>query len=858
MSGSTVSSWGGTGSPPVVAYTTGPTSSVPSASGPESSSASALPTTLTPADGETLTSSPSSLVISFDQEVDFFWLDGDVMLSRVNNDGSLTSQFSPSNLPMASFDPTGSQATIPLDQPLSPGRYRIVLAGGTDVANLVGSGLWDTSVDQTLGEFTVVQPGVTLAGATNLGTIGPQVQSVAGSLDLSAGQENVALYKFTLAPGHFWRLGLQFDAQRIGSGLSGAIALFDQSGALIASRDAGTGRPDFPADPFLFTGLNPGVYYVGVSGAGNVPGQPGGYDPVAGTIGTSGLSQPGGPFGLDLVADVADTPTRVLGFMLQYNDSLNPSPTGLTIGFSGPIDPSSIVGKGTGQYGVVVVDQAGKSWGLTPVGYSESNCQVTFVFNQPLPAGRYTLRVPATGGLTDLAGKAPTAPGLAPGVLASWVVGAPRFATIPDNLGIVWPSSGLGGYADIGPGQSIVLPVAVPVSGFTKLETILSQGQLAIQRIGADGMVVLEPGTSAPVSDYLLGLLQGFYWLKLTAVGTQTVHVYWGLKPESLNPESLIDNGVGQSPALSLRLLSPSWTDSTPDAPAGPAAIIEPAGPAAVDTPAGSAGPVSSNSPTESAGPVAANVMGPQAGSSSTASPLPSSLLVTVNTGLLGLPSSQSDTVAAVGPTVAGGYVAMADSSSGLLPGLLDRDYRGAVEPDENGPVNVVADRSSSDPAQQPAAGDGPGAVVAGVPVEIDAEAVALARAERIAAIVTRLGRWFTGIRVAEPDGGPGESPASPESAPDGSPTVLAVADPARDAESIADRTERAELGVPTTVVVVVGAAYRLRKLASRWWRRTPGRAPKAPSNPAWSPRGPHAPHRRSEAEATRRGALRN
>ena len=154
---------------------------------------------------------------------------------------------------------------------------------------------------------------------------------------------------------------------------------------LIATRDAQTGRPDFPDDPFLFAGLDPGVYYVGVSGAGNLSGQPGGYDPVAGTIGTAGLSQSGGPFSLDLVADVADAPTRVTGFALIQDDPLASSPTGLTLNFSGPLDAASILGDGTGRSAVVAVDQAGKSWALTPIGYSE-----------PMP-GPLRLR-PATAG----------------------------------------------------------------------------------------------------------------------------------------------------------------------------------------------------------------------------------------------------------------------------------------------------------------------------------------------------------------------------------------------------------------------------------------------------------------------------
>ncbi len=149
---------------------------------PKQASASIVQSVITtvPANGASLTRSPSSLIVTFSQEVDFLWWDGDVQLERLNADGSTTPVFDPNNVPTASFDPTGMQATIPLDQPLTPGHYRVVLTGASDVSSFVGAGLWDSSIDQTLADFDVVRPGVTLNNATNLGTVGAQVQSVSG------------------------------------------------------------------------------------------------------------------------------------------------------------------------------------------------------------------------------------------------------------------------------------------------------------------------------------------------------------------------------------------------------------------------------------------------------------------------------------------------------------------------------------------------------------------------------------------------------------------------------------------------------------------------------------------------------
>ena len=87
---------------------------------------------------------------------------------------------------------------------------------------------------------------MTFNDATDLGTIGTQVQTHSGSLDLSQLRRTSTLYKITLGPGHFWRLGVELDAQRIGSSLLGALTLFDQQGNVLATRDSGTGLPNSP------------------------------------------------------------------------------------------------------------------------------------------------------------------------------------------------------------------------------------------------------------------------------------------------------------------------------------------------------------------------------------------------------------------------------------------------------------------------------------------------------------------------------------------------------------------------------------------------------------------------------------
>lgn len=319
-------------------------------------SAAASMISTSPADGSTMTHSPDALVIIFNQEVDFLWTDGNIQLEQVNSDGTTTPILDALNPPVASFDGTGTQATIPIDSSLPAGHYRIVLVGdsglsvylsGADPVTLTG-GQWDPSVDQTLANFTIapsipVTPsGATLSNATDLGIIGSQVVSTSGWLDLTGGATSVTLYKLTLGPGHYWQLGAELNAQRIGSPLMGALTLFDQQGNVLATRDSGTGLVGSPNDPYLFTGLLPGVYYIGLSGAGNLAGQPGGYNPVTGTNGTAGLKQAGGGYDLRVVADAADSLTQLTNFTLQWGDPLGSSPTGMNLNFSGPISLDSL------------------------------------------------------------------------------------------------------------------------------------------------------------------------------------------------------------------------------------------------------------------------------------------------------------------------------------------------------------------------------------------------------------------------------------------------------------------------------------------------------------------------------------
>jgi CopC domain len=261
-----------------------------------------------PAPGSTLTQGPTTVTVTFDRPIDpSSYLTGDVVINQQVN-GNWIPFFDPLSLPNESLDPSGTQLSLQLSQPLPPGQYQVVLPEYSQLMGLDGSTVADLGQDQVLGQFSVIQPGVTLADAQDVGSPVSLPITVAGNLDIADNPGAVKLYKFTLPEGHHWRFGAEIDAQRDGSPLRSALALFDGQGHLITT--ANLGRPGTPHDPYLFAGLAPGTYYIGVSGQVNVPGQPGGYDPVTGLYGPLPDPLAGGPFHLSIVADPFDTPTR--------------------------------------------------------------------------------------------------------------------------------------------------------------------------------------------------------------------------------------------------------------------------------------------------------------------------------------------------------------------------------------------------------------------------------------------------------------------------------------------------------------------------------------------------------------------
>ncbi len=724
--------------------------------------------TVSPGDGAVLpaSNSPREIVVHLNNVPLTLWFDRSVALYKLGADGELTPVFGQRRPPIPVLDLANHTVTIPLESALEPGRYRIVLAGGAGLlSQAVSDGSWDFMTDQTLAEFQVLGQGADLGPATDVGTLGPYVQTLTGALN-SQGRE--ALYKFTLGAGQsLWRLGLQLDADRIGSPLLGALTVYDQQGQVVATTRGSQGLRSNPNDPYLFLGLQPGTYYVGVSAAGS--------------------QQVDGAFQLGIVADPATAPTRVTGFALDWTDG---APTGFTIAFSDSIAPSSFSQTNAPLY---VVDRQGRMYPATLCAAGTKLSRVTFLFDQPLAPGDYRLVVPEKGGLTDLIGRTPIADALPLGVLATWTV-AP-YAQPGDGAGHS-KTEVQGGTVTIAPGDTFMYRFVVPADRFATLDTRIAQGTLRVQRLNDEGVTIVEPGSNLTSQTYKMTLQAGVYLLVMSSVGADPVVVNWTLSIDVTRLESLIDNAVGSGGALSLRL----GVGQGPPAP-------------------------SANSLTGDRGSLAPStsivVSSPIVGSSAIAV-LPPSLFVTVNSSLAGRPSTQNEGISVVGPSVPGGLVALASSSSGLIPGLMAENVEAddglLRDPDghrEVQPTPSPRGNEEQEPLETSSYGrsevleDG-----------VQADALALIQVDRLAEAAESVSRWLFG--------GPKQDDEVPNEGERLDAQMLALAEATSGmprAEGTADglstgEAESATFGVPVSVVVISAAAFRLRQLTVRWWRK--------------------------------------
>jgi hypothetical protein len=556
-----------------------------------------------PAPGSLLASTPQQVSLVFNHAIIPDSLnDGyDIMIVQTDPEGDFTWATNPDSYIL---DDTSTQLSADLTDPLNPGIYQVWISGDTGIADNDGNFLSPDGTMLFLGGFEVVQPGVTLSQATDLASLGTTPLIVHGALDFSADPRAVSLYAFQLDPGHFWRLGLEVTTQRDGGSLDTALSLFDRQGNVLASDDVG--RFDALKDPFLFAGLQPGTYYVGVSGTGNVAGTPGGYDPATGKPGTSPQAQAGGPFMLHLVADPVDTPPEVISFGLDHAEPSDPAPTGLSLGFSRVIAQPGPTGQLASALSrsIEVVGRDGREWPVQASTYDEAHARISYLFDEFLPPGHYVVKLPDKGGLLDLAGLPPVASGQPPGVLGQFDVAARQPKLDPHDLGALLPDVAIAGVSldvAISPGQSVDYQFVATVPGMYKFSRQPGSDPASIDLLGPDGSRLLNPSGS---NDTQLG--PGDYTLRFSNPGLEPTHVPLFFRLAQDTTEIVLSNGVGQGPALSLRLISissPSLVlpaDASQEVASGPLPIASTGPPSrdTADSPAGglTALPVNSSS----------------------------------------------------------------------------------------------------------------------------------------------------------------------------------------------------------------------------------------------------------------------
>jgi hypothetical protein len=788
-----------------------------------------------PASGSSVSTSLTSLTIIFSHPVSL--IDGvstdDFQLVRINDDGTET-PLPDSILESVTFDDLGTEVTISLGRSIPSGRFRLDAVAGGWLSSRLSGPSWDSTQDQELTEFTVESSGVSLSDAIDLGLVSTTQRDVPGWLDFSGGWADVSLYRIQLDAGHTWRLAAEVSADRIGSPLRPSLTIFDAEGHVVAVCDSGTGEPGSPRDPYVFEGLKPGVYYVGVSGAGNLGGTVIGYDPATRAMGSVELDQPGGPFVLHVAADPIDTPTTVIASSLVWGDPLSSQPTGLVLAFSGPIDPNSLKGTYGPDYVLRVVDSNGRSWSISPADYDPSRDLLTLSFDQPLPPGQYRLLIKPEGGLTDLIGEAPTTPGRPARTLASWTVSSPSSLDPvqgSNDLGILWPSSYVGdeSTSTVAPGTAETYRVVILMPGFYRFRIRVDQGSITILKTGADGLHVVGESDGPGIFNPLIYLTPGVYNFRFVGTGTEATSFAWQFRAVDISWESILDNGLGQASAMTLRLSSPlvggligsGLPSFTPAAPLpGPASGGSSGGPAS--------------------GSGSGSFSGAAQGLPRTPALSPGGLMMALPSNLFGSPMAGGLSSALTGSA--------GSSLSALAPRTIPSVYQDRNREGQTlrawvslgDAIDAETLSGESDTSTTPSNRNGTASSGHAIQPETsapDADEETLDRVDRTLRIISNLGEWLSPLPNPwlEPEGGfdprewqlAGDDPlivAHAEGRLRNEGDASAGGDGEGDAQLAGalatGRIETARLAGPIGLVVVASMIYRWREPVVRWWRR--------------------------------------
>jgi hypothetical protein len=353
----------------------------------------------------------------------------------------------------ASLNTAGNELLLAPSAPLTPGYYKVVLAGNTStnsqvLADLNGVALGTSSSQLSGADFTFTfqiagneglksdTPDDTPSSSQQLGDITHAgLVQIAGAIGDDSTDSTpfdgsqVDLYHFQLSGSGHYAFTAEVFAGRIGSPLPAGVSLFQANPAsgklsLIGS-NAGTqnntvatnGFKPLASDPLLYAGLRAGDYYLAVTNVFNVP------DPVNSPPGTDGVFDPtmshsgqnGGPTGdyvVNLHVQSIPNPPQVVAVTPNEGTILDAPPTLLTVQFSEPVNLQELafqssVQNVTGTVGPVFVQgMDGSKYYPSLDSYDATTNRATFRMNDGLGNGSYQLHLSGPLGLTDLAGNA--------------------------------------------------------------------------------------------------------------------------------------------------------------------------------------------------------------------------------------------------------------------------------------------------------------------------------------------------------------------------------------------------------------------------------------------------------------------
>ena len=273
------------------------------------------------------------------------------------------------------------------------------------------------------------------------------------------------------------------------------------------------------------------------------------------------------------MAQPEDTPTTLLKSSIDHADPLDPTPTGFTLQFSRAVrtDPSPGALAAGLDGAVEAVDGQGKVWPVAATAYDEATASLSYVFLDKIPDGEYRVVLPANG-LVDLAGLPPRAHGLPAGELAEFRVDPRPGRNDPNDLGA--PSlhdfsAGLQVNGSNPAGASADYRLVVTVGAQYAFRLQHSGGPVTVERTGPGGTAALDAGPAGGLGAAIdADLAPGVYHFRFRSKSFEPSSYALSIVLPASERERLLANGVGQGPALSLRLIEPS--------PAGPSTTMSP------------------------------------------------------------------------------------------------------------------------------------------------------------------------------------------------------------------------------------------------------------------------------------------